>query len=273
MTVTASAAAGFEIGRVISRTFGVLGRNFVTFLLLAMLLVGLPTGAATFLQLVRTLPLMAGAVGSDTQTFAPASIALTIGAGLVGAMANAVLQGAIIHGAVGDLTGKRASFGECLGTGLRFLLPLIAIGLISAVCLFVGFLLLIVPGVLLALAWSVTAPVRVVERTTVFGAFGRSLELTRNCRASIFALAIIVGVASLIINIAVGAIGLAPLMAMANRPSGGAFAGVLFAQAVVSLISQTLSALVGATGIASVYYELRQVKEGIGAEQLAAVFD
>ena len=49
--------------------------------------------------------------------------------------------------------------------------------------------------------------------------------------------------------------------------------GFRVAQTVVGLISQTLSALVGATGVASVYYELRQVKEGVGAEQLAAVFD
>jgi len=30
--------------------------------------------------------------------------------------------------------------------------------------------------------------------------------------------------------------------------------------------------LIGAAGIASIYYELRLVKEGVGPEQLAAVF-
>jgi len=31
--------------------------------------------------------------------------------------------------------------------------------------------------------------------------------------------------------------------------------------------------MISATGIAAVYYEIRQLKEGIGAESLAAVFD
>ena len=44
-------AAGFDIGRVISRLFGVVSRNFVAFLLLSILLVGLPTAATSFLQL------------------------------------------------------------------------------------------------------------------------------------------------------------------------------------------------------------------------------
>jgi hypothetical protein len=30
--------------------------------------------------------------------------------------------------------------------------------------------------------------------------------------------------------------------------------------------------LIGAAGVASIYYELRLVKEGVGPEQLAAVF-
>jgi hypothetical protein len=32
-------------------------------------------------------------------------------------------------------------------------------------------------------------------------------------------------------------------------------------------------ASLASAGLASVYFELRQIKEGVGAEQLAAVFD
>src|ERR1700722_1891115 len=125
MTAIAPAPA-FDIGRVISRVFSVLGRNFVTFLLLSVLLVGLPTGAASFLQLWRMLPMM-NATGSPdiariNDTFGPASIAITLATWLIAAAANAVLQGAVIHGTISDLSGRRATFGECLGTGLRFLL-------------------------------------------------------------------------------------------------------------------------------------------------------
>jgi len=278
MTAIAPAPA-FDIGRVISRVFNVLGRNFVTFLLLSVLLVGLPTGAASFLQLWRVLPMMNGAGGGPpdisrvNDMFAPVSIAITLATWLIAAGANAVLQGAVIHGTISDLAGRKATFGECLGAGLRFLLPLIAIGLIAAVCCFFGFLIFLVPGVLLALAWSVAAPVRVMERTTIFGAFARSVELTRDCRGAIFGLAIIAGVTGFIVSMVVGGVTTGGLMASLSNPAGGAFTGMMIAQSIVGLISQTITALLGSTGVASVYYELRQVKEGVGAEQLAAVFD
>jgi len=46
----------------------------------------------------------------------------------------------------------------------------------------VGFLFLIVPGVILAICWLVSAPVLVVEKVGVFRAMERSLALTRNHR-------------------------------------------------------------------------------------------
>ncbi len=44
-------------------------------------------------------------------------------------------------------------------------------------------------------------------------------------------------------------------------------------QVAVSLIVQPLQTMIATAGIASVYYELRSIKEGIGPETLAAVFD
>jgi hypothetical protein len=276
MTAIPTADASFDIGRVISRLFAVLGRNFVTFLLLAILLAGLPTGAASLLQLLRMSPMFGEngvvAPSAAAQLFEPTSIALSLLAGLVAAMGNAVLQGSVIHGAVSDLAGRKASFGDCLGTGLRFFLPLIAIGIISSVCVFFGCLVFLVPGILLALAWSVATPAEVVERTGVFGAFNRSLELTRNHRGAIFGLAIIAAVVGIIFSMASGAIA-AALFLMVGRPGAGAMFGVMAVQTFASLLAQTASSLIGSVGVASTYYELRQIKEGVGAEQLAAVFD
>lgn len=263
---------GFDIGRVISRLFGVLGRNFLTFLLLALLLVGLPTAASSLLQLVSLFPAFAnsGAVGSTG--FNPVAFAFLPVSWLIGAMANAVLQGAVIHGTVSDLSGRKVTFGEALNTGLRFFLPLVGIGLIAAVCCFFGYLVFIVPGVLLALAWSVATPVAVAERTGVFGAFTRSADLTRNHRGAIFGLALIAIVIGFIFQgiatalVAGGALSI-------DGPNSSGVMSVVIIQAVTNLIAQTANALIGSAGVASVYYELRYVKEGVGAAQLAAVFD
>jgi hypothetical protein len=266
-------ATGFDIGRVISRLFGVLGRNFLSFLLLALLLVGLPTAASSLLQLIGMLPAFAnpGAPADPTGFNAVAFAFLPI-SWLIGAMANAVLQGAVIHGTVSDLSGRQATFGEALNTGLRFFLPLIGVGLIAAVCCFFGYLVFIVPGVLLALAWSVAAPVAVAERTGVFDAFTRSADLTRNHRGAIFALALIAIVLGLIFQGIATALVAAGALSISG-PGSGAVMSVVITQAVTNLIAQTANALIGSAGVASVYYELRYVKEGVGAAQLAAVFD
>ena len=77
MSTAAAAPTGFSIGRVISRPFGVLGRNFVPFLLLSVLLVGLPTAGFGYVQLsVRTLPIVTAGTSSadppaDEQPFSP----------------------------------------------------------------------------------------------------------------------------------------------------------------------------------------------------------
>jgi hypothetical protein len=265
-------ATGFDIGRVISRLFSVLGRNFAAFLMLALLLVGLPTAASSLLQLIGMLPAFANSGAADPTGFNAVAFAFLPVTWLIGAMANAVLQGAVIHGTVSDLSGRRVTFAEALGTGLRFFLPLVGVGLIAAVCCFFGYLVFIVPGVLLALAWSVAAPVAVTERTGVFGAFTRSSDLTRNHRGAIFALAIIAIVVGLIFQGTATVLVTGGALSIGGANSG-AIVNVVIVQAVTNLVAQTANALIGSAGVASVYYELRYVKEGVGAEQLAAVFD
>jgi len=44
-------------------------------------------------------------------------------------------------------------------------------------------------------------------------------------------------------------------------------------QSVVGVMLQVVVSSLAAAGLAAIYFELRQTKEGVGAEQLAAVFD
>jgi hypothetical protein len=253
----------------------------VTFLLLSVLLVGLPTAVISFVQLSTMAPLVTASSSADpsalfANAFAPWRLTLGALAGLVAVVGNAMLQGAVIHASVSDLSGGRASFGECLATGFRFFLPLFCIGLIVGICCGFCLLIFIVPGVLLALAWTVAAPAEVVERVGIFGALGRSVVLTRNHRGAILGLAVIYVLASWIVQSTLsggmmvgagfGASGLG------TRPGAG-FQNLMLLQTIVQLVLTTLFASVSSAGIASIYFELRHTKEGIGAEQLASVFD
>ena len=189
MTIDAATPLTFDIGRVISRLAGTIGRNFALLLGLAVLLVGLPGAMLAFAQLSMMSGMLSPVGPGDpfADVLAPVRVGLWVPGVLIGVVGNAALQGAVIHASVSDLSGGRASFGECLRTGFRFFLPLFCIGLIVGIGCAFGFLIFIVPGVLLGLAWTVAAPAEVVERVGIFGALERSVVLTRNHRGAISA--------------------------------------------------------------------------------------
>jgi MFS family permease len=258
----------FDLGRVVERTFASIGRNFAVFLLLTLLLAGVP---ALLTGSLFALAALNG--GSSAATGADATNLIAVGVSaiglvtLVGSIAGFILQAAIVYGVIADLNGRRAEFAECLSSGLRNWFWLLLLAIVIAVCEVFGFILLIVPGLMMAVAWMVAVPAQVVERTGVFGAMSRSAELTRGHRWSIFGLLVIYVIASGVIQAAISAIIAA--LAVSLSPTTAQAATHLVAQPLLSVTTS----LIGAAGVASIYYELRSTREGIGPEALAAVFD
>jgi hypothetical protein len=257
----------FEIGRVVSRAFGVLTRNWQTFLTLAAVLT-LPILAATFYN-AQTNPLAGGAASAQPAVALAQALQNLKSAGitmLISAVFAFVLQAALVQGTITDLNGERPNLGACLSTGFKLFLPLFAITVLAYLGMIAGMILLIVPGIMLALAWSVTVPVRVVEHTGIFESFGRSRALTSGHRWKILGLVIIYILIVLAIQMVVALLFGASLL----RPSAASIGTAYLIFAWVVRIPLTALAAVGA---ASLYYELRLVKEGIAPSQLAAAFD
>jgi len=279
--MTMTPVMAFDIGRVISRLLGTVGRNFLLLASLAVLLVGVPGAMLAFAQ-ISLMGDMFNLQGSGdpnaalASMFSPLRVGLGVAGALIGVVGNAALQGAVIHASVSDLSGKRATFAECLTTGFRFFLPLFCIGLIVAICCFFGYLVFIVPGVLLGLAWCMAAPAEVVERTGILASLSRSADLTRNHRAAIFGLIIIFFVIVLIVQTVINAVDTIVFGfsgAMTTRAGLPDMRNLIAVQSVVGVMLQVVVSSLAAAGLAAIYFELRQTKEGVGAEQLAAVFD
>jgi hypothetical protein len=264
MTMDVAERGKLDIGRVISETFQVLGRNAVAFLVLALLLSGVPAGIMSYMAAP-----FAG-VQTGNLDFDPSRLAWIFLGGLVGLVTAAILQGALIFGTVQDMNGQRPNIGECLATGLRAFLPLIGVSILFALAVVFGFMLLFVPGLMIICAWCVAVPSLVAERTGVFGAFNRSADLTRGNRWRIFALLVVAWVIAVVISMIVGAIatgaafatgGLDPV-ALARSP----------ARIVGAVLSNTLSTAISSTGVAVLYVELRKAREGLGPQWLADIF-
>src|SRR5579862_2551729 len=82
--------------------------------------------------------------------------------------------------------------------------PLLAVSLLVGIGVAIGFVLLIVPGLVLMVMWSVVAPVTVLERPGVFAAFGRSRELIRGNGWNGFGVIVLVFLAVAVVSIIAG---------------------------------------------------------------------
>ena len=108
--------------------------------------------------------------------------------------------------------------GELFGSVSPVLVPLIAVSILAGLGIAIGFVLLIVPGLVLLTFWSVAAPVVVIERPGVFGAFGRSRELVRGYGWPVFGTVVLVfllviaaSIAAALIGVVLGDVGRAVL--------------------------------------------------------------
>jgi hypothetical protein len=132
-----------------------------------------------------------------------ASIALAI---LFSAL-SIVYQGMVVKLVQDVQDGRRDhSVGDLIRSVEPVFWPLVAVSILFGIAVGIGFVLLIIPGLILLVIWSVVAPVTVLERPGVFAAFGRSRGLVRGNGWNVFAVIVLVFLAVAVIGIAAGVI-------------------------------------------------------------------
>jgi hypothetical protein len=245
---------GFDMGRVVSRTFGAVGQNFVVFLGLSLLLSALPGFIWQML------------IWSMGQGTAIAGL-LAIPGFLFLFVSAYVLQAALVSGAVSFLNGRPAAFGPSLAIGFRSFLSLLLLAILMGLGEMLGFIALLVPGLILMTMWAVAIPVLVVERKSANEAMRRSRILTKGSRWAIFGLLVVFGIAAYLISL----IGLAVTGGLSGVLAAGRITSPL-AIGVQAIIS-AFTTMIGAAGVSAMYFELRGAREGAGSSELAAVFD
>jgi hypothetical protein len=166
-------------GDVIGPTLDVYKKNF--------LLVGL-------LVLVTTLPLVllqyasARAFVSAIPPGASMAPVLTVAllSGLLALVAKSVLEGALIRGVVELQRAGSARAGDCLRWGLKKMPKVALVNVLYGLVVGLGFLLLVVPGIIFSLMFAVVVPVVVVENRGIVEAFERSSSLTKGYKGLLF---------------------------------------------------------------------------------------
>lgn len=254
----------FRIGRVVSRLFSALLANPLTFLALATLLTIPSTMLRVYISINPTSAGMSGVLlrpGGLSYFLRYEALALGIYF-----LFGYTLQAALAEGTMLYLGGERPSFGQCLSGSVRNFVAVSIIGFLSYWGMVLGIALLVVPGIILLVMWSVVIPVRIVEQTGITQSFGRSRTLTRGFRGKI----LLLGLMYLVFAAAIG-FAIRPLTGVSLLASE--FGHLNIPYLIVSWAVRIVISVILGVGTASVYYELRLVQEGVGADQMAAVFD
>jgi hypothetical protein len=221
-------------GAVLRRVFTIYGQQAAV-LIPAALLLFLPIAALT------------GAIESGGG-YRPGAALISAGLGIAGSV---WFQGIVVE-AVRDIRdGRRdVSLTELFRAAAPALVPLLLVGLVAGVGVFVGFLLFVVPGLILLTIWAVVAPVVVLERPGVLDAFSRSRELVRGNGWQVFGVLVLLFLLEIAGSVILRA-------ALGSDTFTRSFLG--------SIISSALIAPLGAIAATVMYYDLRELREGPGA--------
>jgi hypothetical protein len=240
-----AAESDFSIGRCFTRTFNVLTRHFLMFSAVmavaaapSVALIGVPT-------INSSNSLRAGVI----------VLVATFLSGILGILGQAV----VVHGAFQDMRHRRVDFTESLKVGLSRFLPVLGLAILVMLGMWLGFMLLIIPGLILMVRWYIAAPACVVERIGPRASMKRSAELTKGHRWKVFGAIILLymgaGIATQVVTTSFTTMG-GPMLGLAG-----------------SLIAQSITGAFVAIFVVVTYYELRVAKEGVDIDQIASVFD
>jgi len=256
----------FRIGRIIARSFKVLVRNFVPFAVLAGLLVGIEFGAETLIADATDFLIPDTAQRADDGTVplgelggVGAVLAIILGILLlvISLLFYFLAQAVVIFGTFQDLRGRRASVLDCIKGGLKPVVPIVLIGVLSTIIISLGFII-IIPGLIFAVGFYVAIPVGVVERPGVRASLARSRELVRGHGWRVFGLLIIATFITQF-ELVVGADGLFSLGDEVWQ--------------ILGTVRDVLATAFAAIMSAVAYHDLRIIKDGANVDEIAAVFD
>lgn len=252
--------APLGVGPIVSGSFSILFGNFMKVFLLGF------TGAFIGFTVNSTLFGFELAAGIGDPVVDPNS--LVVGA-IVSIIINFAVYGLvtalIIQLAYDVKLGRSNTYGAYFKTALPAIFPIILLTLVISILSVIGALALIIGALWVYAVFYVVAPVAVIERDG-FASLGRSAALTKEYRWPIVGLIVIVILLSVVIQLVTGFI----IGAFGFLTAG--VGGQFMAGVGISMISGLAYAF-GGIVIALVYARLREIKEGVDVDQIAAVFD
>ncbi len=208
-----------SVGKVISDAFAIYTSNLGV-------LVGTAIGVAIVFGVIT------GILNNSDSTI------LHFIAWIVQLIGTALFTGFVVRLVQDVRDGRRdMTVGELFSAASPAIGSLIIWSILSGIAIGIGFIFLIIPGLILMTIWAVGAPAIVAEDVGPLGAFGRSYELVRGQAWSVFGVLVVVFLIMIVAFLIAGLIGAAI----------GGVVGAIIVGIIVLALFMPVSALVAST--------------------------
>jgi hypothetical protein len=255
-----------SLGELLDRSFFLYRKHFALFVGI----IALPHLVLLAFQLVGV-----AVRASTVVTFTAAGLAWPLAGIVIYLGAVAASQGATVVAVSKVHLGATTSISEAFAgiKGRILYLALIMIGV--GIGIGIGLILLIVPGIILALMWAVTIPVAVLEDKGLRDSTSRSAELTKGSRGRIFMIYLLFFVLTYIVYILweipiLAAIG---LFSRVPHPLAALPVWTQIAFPVGTFLSQCLVGPLLTIALSLVYYDQRVRKEAFDLQLMMSTLD
>ena len=200
------------VEKIISLTFNLYRSKFLQFFLpflISAIITGISTYAITSYFPIPTPPVIPT---SPTTTFyseelipwlfSLISTMIVIGSlsGLVLWIVGTTITGVVIKNASDQIEKGTSNLGVSFNFAISKLPSLLIAQFIAGILIVIGMIFFIVPGIIIAIMFSLILPTIIVEQKGVFESLGRSKKLVRKRWVKTFLLALILGMIVLIVN-------------------------------------------------------------------------
>jgi hypothetical protein len=164
-----------------------------------------------------------------------------------------IIMAAITHAISENYLSRSVTFGSALRFALSIVLPLVGTWLLSSIVVVAGFALLVIPGLILVLAFAVLTPVMVTEQIFGLKALERSWVLMKGHKLRALGLFFVAGILSTSLTAGVDLVaGFIPV----------------FGSIVAGIVQGAANAF-GAAALVVLYFDIRCRKEAFDLEHLA----
>lgn len=184
-----------------------------------------------------------------------ASVSAFIATVLFVIVVSPVVSAAITQAVSEVYLGRQVTYGGAIRFGFQLLLPLVGTAFLMMLLVAAGFVLLVIPGIYLALAFMLTYQVMVIEGRAGWNALKRSRELSSGNLMRILAVYLVAMILTMVVSAVLNLVTMrVPLLA-----------------SLVSAVVQAVFTAYMSAAFVVIYFDLRCRKEAFDLEHLASL--